>query len=83
MARQEANEQFQITSFLDGANAAYIEQLYARYEEDPSSVNEEWRSFFKALEDNPEDVKKAAKGASWRKTNWPLQPKSDLVGARR
>ena len=31
MARQEANEQFLITSFLDGANAAYIEQLYARY----------------------------------------------------
>jgi hypothetical protein len=33
MARQDANEQFQITSFLDGANAAYIEQLYARYED--------------------------------------------------
>ncbi|MGQ2958666.1 2-oxoglutarate dehydrogenase E1 subunit family protein, partial [Agrobacterium sp.] len=59
MARQEANEQFQITSFLDGANAAYIEQLYARYEEDPSSVSPEWQSFFKALSDNPEDVKKA------------------------
>jgi 2-oxoglutarate dehydrogenase E1 component len=27
MTRQEANEQFQLTSFLDGANAAYIEQL--------------------------------------------------------
>ena len=57
MARQEANEQFQITSFLDGANAAYIEQLYAQYEEDPSSVSPEWQSFFKGLSENPEDVK--------------------------
>ena len=81
MARQEANEQFQITSFLDGANAAYIEQLYARYEDDPNSVDDQWRSFFKALEDDPNDVKKAAKGASWRKKNWPLQASGDLVSA--
>ena len=47
MARQEANEQMQLTSFLDGANAAYIEQLYARYEADPTSVNEEWQAFSK------------------------------------
>ena len=81
MARQEANEQFQITSFLDGANAAYIEQLYARYEDDPNSVDDQWRSFFKALEEDPADVKKAAKGASWRKKNWPLQASGDLVSA--
>ena len=49
MGRQEANEQFLITSFLDGSNAAYIEQLYARYQEDPSSVSDEWQAFFKAL----------------------------------
>ena len=81
MARQEANEQFQLTSFLDGANASYIEQLYARYEADPSSVSGEWQSFFKALADNPEDVVKAAKGASWKKPNWPLTPRDDLTSA--
>lgn len=81
MARQEANEQFQITSFLDGANAAYIEQLYARYEEDPSSVSPEWQSFFKALSDNPEDVKKAAQGASWKRANWPIPANGELVSA--
>ncbi|PYE25160.1 2-oxoglutarate dehydrogenase E1 component [Rhizobium sp. PP-CC-3A-592] len=81
MARQEANEQFQLTSFLDGANASYIEQLHARYEADPSSVSGEWQSFFKALADNPEDVVKAAKGASWKKPNWPLTPRDDLTSA--
>ncbi len=81
MARQEANEQFQITSFLDGANAAYIEQLYARYEDDPASVDDQWRAFFKALEENPDDVKKAARGASWQRKNWPIPAKGDLVSA--
>ncbi|WP_085025701.1 2-oxoglutarate dehydrogenase E1 component [Ensifer aridi] len=81
MTRQEANEQFQLTSFLDGANAAYIEQLYARYEADPSSVSAEWQSFFKALADRPEDVVKAAKGASWKKSNWPIPANGELVSA--
>ncbi|MDH4415456.1 MAG: 2-oxoglutarate dehydrogenase E1 component [Rhizobium sp.] len=81
MGRQEANEQFLITSFLDGSNAAYIEQLYARYEEDPSSVSDEWQAFFKALADNPTDVKKAAKGASWQRKNWPIAEGGELVNA--
>ncbi|MGV8937463.1 MAG: 2-oxoglutarate dehydrogenase E1 component [Allorhizobium sp.] len=81
MTRQEANEQFQITSFLDGANAAYIEQLYARYEEDASSVTAEWQAFFKALAENPEDVKKAAAGASWQRKNWPISANGELVSA--
>ena len=89
MARQEANEQFQLTSFLDGANAAYIEQLYARYEEDPDVGYGEWQSFFKALQDKPNDVKKAAKGASWQEAeladrsqvaNW--SRRSTATGAR-
>ncbi len=81
MARQEANEHFQMTSFLDGANAAYIEQLYAKYEENPASVSEEWQAFFAALEDNPDDVKKAAAGASWKRSNWPIAANGELVNA--
>ncbi|MCT7666370.1 2-oxoglutarate dehydrogenase E1 component [Shinella kummerowiae] len=81
MARQDANEQFLATSFLDGANAAYIEQLHARYETDPASVNEEWRAFFKALAEEPSDVVKAAKGASWQRSNWPIVANGELVSA--
>ncbi|NML75810.1 2-oxoglutarate dehydrogenase E1 component [Rhizobium sp. S-51] len=81
MARQEANEQFQITSFLDGSNAAYIEQLHARYEDDPASVPAEWQAFFKALAENPSDVKKAAAGASWQRKNWPIAANGELVSA--
>jgi 2-oxoglutarate dehydrogenase E1 component len=50
MARQDANEAFLQTAFLYGANAGYIEDLYARYQQDPSSVDAQWQAFFGALE---------------------------------
>lgn len=81
MERQDANEQFQVTSFLDGANANYIEQLYARFEQDPSSVSPEWQGFFKGLGDQPADIQKAAQGASWKKSNWPIAANGELVSA--
>ena len=71
MARQEANEAFAQTSFLYGGNAAYIDELYAQYQENPSSVNAEWRSFFTALKEEDADIAKNASGASWKKENWP------------
>jgi len=37
------------TSHLSGGNAAYIEELYERYIEDPLSVEEHWREFFDKL----------------------------------
>jgi 2-oxoglutarate dehydrogenase E1 component len=55
------------TAFLYGANAAYIEQLYAQYAADPSSVPESWQRFFAgvALGDATGDAGKAAKGPEW------------------
>jgi 2-oxoglutarate dehydrogenase E1 component len=81
MAVENANQQFAATSFLDGANAPYIEQLHARYQENPASVTEEWQQFFAALADAPADVSKAAKGASWAKKNWPVPLNGELVNA--
>ena len=56
MSRQDANAAFALTSFLYGGNAAYIEDLYARYEADPKAVDAEWQSFFQSLKDNAADV---------------------------
>src|ERR1044072_7370682 len=66
MSRQDANAAFALSSFLYGGNAAYIEDLYARYEADPSAVDAEWRDFFGSLKDNAADVAKSARGASWK-----------------
>ena len=81
MSRQDANAAFARTSFLYGGNAAYIEDLYAKYEADPQAVEAEWRDFFQSLKEDRADVAKNAQGASWKKPNWPLRPGGDLVAA--
>ena len=81
MSRQDANAIFAHTSFLYGGNAAYIEDLYAKYETDPAAVDAEWRAFFQSLKDEKSDVIKSAQGASWKTPNWPLRPSGDLVAA--
>ncbi|MBV2141972.1 2-oxoglutarate dehydrogenase E1 component [Falsochrobactrum sp. TDYN1] len=86
MARQDqapnrANDVFALTSFLYGGNADYIEELHARYEDDPASVDPEWREFFAQLADNADDVRKNAQGASWARKNWPIAANGELVSA--
>ncbi len=81
MTDQSPNDQFHASSFLQGHNAEYIEQLYARYATDPSSVDESWQAFFAALGDGEVDVKKEADGASWGRTDWPPMPAGDNVWA--
>ncbi len=81
MSRQDANAAFALSSFLQGANASYIDALYARYEKDPGSVDAEWQEFFKSLKDSPQDVEKNARGPSWEKANWPPVPQDDLTPA--
>jgi 2-oxoglutarate dehydrogenase E1 component len=81
MSRQDANVAFARTSFLFGANAAYVEDLYARYEKDPATVDAEWREFFQSLKDKPADVTRSARGASWARPNWPIRPNGDLIAA--
>ncbi|HKQ54445.1 MAG TPA: 2-oxoglutarate dehydrogenase E1 component [Methyloceanibacter sp.] len=65
MTRHELNEVFARTSFLQGANATYLAELHARYEQDPASVDADWRAFFASLDDNKESVLAEARGPSW------------------
>ncbi len=81
MARQDLNSALLHTSFLYGANAGYIEDLQARYERDPSSVDAEWREFFAALNEQKGAAEQNARGASWEKPNWPIHANGELVSA--
>lgn len=43
------SKNFEQTGFLFGSNAVFIEELYKLYLNDPSSVDESWRSFFAGM----------------------------------
>jgi 2-oxoglutarate dehydrogenase E1 component len=81
MTRQEKNEQFLLSSFLYGGNAAYIEDLYSRYKTDPRSIDATWASYFGRLEDSAQSVHQNAEGPSWARTDWPPAANGELVSA--
>ena len=81
MTDQSPTAAFAASSFLDGANADYVDQLAARHAADPNSVDPQWAEFFRALGDSELDAKRAASGPSWARTDWPPQPVDDLTAA--
>jgi 2-oxoglutarate dehydrogenase E1 component len=82
MTREPKNEAFARTSFLHGANAAYIEEMQAQYERNPGSVSDEWRHFFASLHEEQQDANGQA-GPSWARPLEELQAEGDreLLGA--
>jgi 2-oxoglutarate dehydrogenase E1 component len=55
------------TTFLTGANAGFIAELYTRFLEDPHSVDESWRRFFSDMNDDLSAVLAELRGPSWAK----------------
>ncbi len=50
------------TTFLTGTNAGFIAELYARFLEEPNSVDESWRRFFSELDADGSPVEPAPRG---------------------
>ncbi len=65
------NEVLAETSFLYGGNAAFVEDLYAKWSADPNGVEPSWRAFFASLHDNSGDVQRAAAEPAWIKAGPP------------
>ncbi|NOD64133.1 MULTISPECIES: 2-oxoglutarate dehydrogenase E1 component [unclassified Ruegeria] len=81
MTEHSPNSAFHASSFMQGHNAEYLEQLYAQYTKNPGAVDAAWVEFFKAMGDAAPDVQREAEGPSWARTDWPPMPADDLTGA--
>ena len=81
MNDQSPNDAFRDSSFLQGANAAYVEQLYGQWANDPAAVDQAWDEFFRGLGDAETTVTREAKGASWRRPDWPPMPADENTAA--
>ena len=51
------------TSFLNGGNSSFIEELYGRYLGDPGSVDPSWRSYFDGLDPENRSLFERARAA--------------------
>ncbi|AZQ68961.1 2-oxoglutarate dehydrogenase E1 component [Silicimonas algicola] len=81
MTEQSSNDIFRASSFLQGHNAEYIEQLHARYAQDPNAVDAGWQEFFRQLGDSEADARAEAAGPSWARGDWPPAPADELTAA--
>ncbi len=79
--RSEQNQSFLDTLFLDGGNAAYLEQMQARYTANPASVDPSFRAYFDSLGEEAANAQKMAKGPAWKRPNWPAEPNGELTSA--
>jgi 2-oxoglutarate dehydrogenase E1 component len=59
------NQVLSETSFLYGGNSAFVEDLYARWGKDPSSVEPSWQAFFGSLHEQTDAVKRSADKPAW------------------
>ncbi|MDC1092730.1 2-oxoglutarate dehydrogenase E1 component [Pelagibacteraceae bacterium] len=65
MSSSNKNITFKKTSFLAGSNSEFINEFYADYISDPSSLPDSWRLFFDGLSDNEKLIYDDIKGPSW------------------
>ena len=79
--RSEQNQTFLDTLFLDGGNAAYLEQMQAQWAQNPASVDASWRAYFDDLAEDKTGARKAADGPAWKRPDWPIDPNGDLTAA--
>ena len=65
MSSSDNNITYKKTSFLAGSNSEFINEFYADYISDPSSLPESWRKFFDGLSDDEKLIYEDIKGPSW------------------
>ena len=81
MSRQALNQSFLQTSFLHGANAAYIEEMQDQYARNPGSVPDQWRHFFESLQEGAGTSDTEPSNPSWAVPLTKLESNGDLVAA--
>ena len=66
------------SSFLSGGNSRFIEDLYARYAQDPNAVSPDWQAFFANLNAGAATLV-ARHTPSWQRSDWPIRPNGELT----
>ncbi len=59
------NTIFDKTSFLEGSNSPFIEEMYLKYLKNPQNLPLGWKEFFDGLDDDHKVVESEIQGPSW------------------
>jgi 2-oxoglutarate dehydrogenase E1 component len=76
-----SNDIFEATSFLNGTNAAFVEQMYAAWQANPASVSQDWQDYFSQLGEQGLSETQLGRGPSWKRDAKPQYASGDLIAA--
>src|SRR3982751_686558 len=76
-----SNEIFEATSFLNGTNAAFVEQMYAAWAPTPASVDESWQDYFAQVGEQGLSPTQLGRGPAWKRDTKPDFAAGDLIAA--
>ncbi len=76
-----SNVILEATSFLNGTNAAYVEQLYAAWLANPNSVEEGWQAYFSQAGEQGLSPTQLGRGPAWKRDSKPDIASGDLIAA--
>ena len=76
-----SNEIFEATSFLNGTNAAYVEQMYAAWLANPASVDAGWQSYFEQAGEQNLSPTQLGRGPAWKRDSKVAHASGDLIAA--
>jgi 2-oxoglutarate dehydrogenase E1 component len=71
------------TTFLTGANAGFIAELYSRFLDDPNAVDESWRRFFSELDEDASAALADLHRPTWRQPAAPQLAESAAIDSIR
>ena len=77
MTKKSQNQSLHASSFLQGQTTGYVENLHARYTENPDTVDQSWKAYFGALGDRTAN----GSGPSWGRRDWPIGPSDEFTAA--
>ena len=78
---RSSNAVMDSTSFLFGTNAAFIESLYAQWQENPDAVDPSWRAYFSDLAQPGLTATQMGRGPHWRRDAELRLENGELEGA--
>ena len=71
-----------LATAFNGANAAFIADLYARWVRDPASIDQSFAVLFEALNDEARSVLTDASGASWAPRHWEIESDQPVISRK-
>ena len=81
MNEQSSNEFFHGSSFMQGQNAEYLENLHSNFKKNPKSVDVAWQAFFQSLDAGVNQTLNTPIKPSWIRQDWPQNPSDEFTSA--